>query len=247
MKLRYEEMRPAELVAALEARAVVYMPCGLLEWHGDHLPLGTDGLKAHAICLRAAERTGGVVLPINWIGTHGFDLFTGGLVYERETVRRLMLATLGQIEKVGARVVVLLTGHYGEKQATLVKEVAAEVMRTSGMKVIAQAEYEGVLDERGEVPADHAGKWETSFMLLFRPDLVKMDAFTTGEALVECYDLEDTGEADEASDAEFHAMQRKPWLWNEDLRAQSSPERAAAVVERIVERLARLVEEALGG
>ncbi|MBN1917551.1 MAG: creatininase family protein [Verrucomicrobia bacterium] len=242
MKLRYEEMTPAELVAALEARAVAYMPCGLLEWHGDHLPLGTDGLKAHAICLKAAERTGGVVLPVNWIGTHGFDLFTGGLVYERETVKRVMLATLGQLEKVGARVVVLLTGHYGEKQVALVKEVATEFMRASGVKVIAQPEYEGVVDERDEVPADHAGKWETSFMLLFRPELVQMDAFKTGEAFVECYDCEDTGE-----DAEFHAMQRKPWLWNEDLNAQSSPERAAAVVERIVRRLAGLVQKALGG
>jgi creatinine amidohydrolase len=242
MKLRYEEMTPVELVAALEARAVVYMPCGLLEWHGDHLPLGTDGLKAHAICLRAAEHTGGVVLPINWIGTHGFDLFAGSLVYGRETVKRVLLATLRELEKIGAGVVVLLTGHYGDKQVGVVKEAAEEFMRDSHVKVIALPEYENVVDADGETPADHAGKWETSFMMLFRPELVQMDRFHTGECAIERYQpaFADAGE-------DYHESQREPWIWPDDLRETSSPERAAAVIERIVAQLARLIEDALDG
>ena len=42
---------------------VAYIPAGSLEWHGVQNPLGTDGLKAHAICCEAALRYGGVVLP----------------------------------------------------------------------------------------------------------------------------------------------------------------------------------------
>jgi creatinine amidohydrolase len=245
VKLRYEEMTPAELKAALEARPVAYVPCGLLEWHGDHLPLGTDGLKAHAICLRAAERTGGVVLPVNWIGVHGFDLFAGGIVYGRETVKRVLLGTLREVEKIGAKCIVLLTGHYGENQVNLVKEVAAEFMQRSPVRVIAQPEYEGVADDRGETPADHAGKWETSFMMLFHPELVQMDEFRTGECAIERYETAHGTQAEGATD-DFHDGQRRPWIWNEDLRETASPERAAAVLERIVERLARLVNEALG-
>jgi creatinine amidohydrolase len=244
MKLRYEEMTPAELKTALATRPVVYMPCGLLEWHGDHLPLGTDGLKAHAICLRAAERTGGVVLPVNWIGVHGFDLFAGGIIYERDTVKRAMLCTLRELEKIGAKCVVLLTGHYGENQVRLVKEVAAQFMRHSPVRVIAQPEYEGVTDDRGETPADHAGKWETSFMMLFYPELVRMDRFRTGECAIERYDPARGAGAEEGIN-DFHRGQQQPWIWKEDLRETASAERAAAVLERIVERLARLVNEAL--
>jgi creatinine amidohydrolase/Fe(II)-dependent formamide hydrolase-like protein len=39
----------------------VYVPFGLIEWHGRHLPLGNDALKAHGILVKAAERAGGVV------------------------------------------------------------------------------------------------------------------------------------------------------------------------------------------
>jgi len=243
MKLRYEEMTPAELKAALESRPVVYMPCGLLEWHADHLPLGTDGLKAHAICLRAAERTGGVVLPVNWVGVHGFDMFAGSLVYQRETVKRVMLGTLRELEKIGAKVVVLLTGHYGRNQVDLVKEVADEFMQGSVVCVIAQPEYEEVTDEHGETPADHAGKWETSFMMLFYPKLVRMDKFRTGECAIERYEVAEA--APDGVGEDFHDEQRRPWIWPDDLRDTSSPERGAAVLERIIERLSRLVDEAL--
>ncbi len=38
-----EEMTPAEFRAAVETRPVLILTTGILEWHGDHLPLGTDG------------------------------------------------------------------------------------------------------------------------------------------------------------------------------------------------------------
>jgi creatinine amidohydrolase/Fe(II)-dependent formamide hydrolase-like protein len=39
------------------------VPFGLIEWHGRHLPLGNDAIKAHAILVKCAERFGGVVYP----------------------------------------------------------------------------------------------------------------------------------------------------------------------------------------
>jgi hypothetical protein len=40
-------LRPGQLERALRAFPVVYVPFGLIEWHGRHLPLGNDALKAH--------------------------------------------------------------------------------------------------------------------------------------------------------------------------------------------------------
>jgi len=39
-------MRPAQLEKALREFPVAYVPFGLIEWHGRHLPLGNDALKA---------------------------------------------------------------------------------------------------------------------------------------------------------------------------------------------------------
>ena len=56
-------MRPGQLEAAARRFPVVYVPFGLIEWHGRHLPLGNDALKAHAILVKCAAQVGGVVYP----------------------------------------------------------------------------------------------------------------------------------------------------------------------------------------
>src|SRR5512141_2955950 len=53
-------MRPAQLEKAIRNFPVVYVPFGLIEWHGRHLPLGNDALKAHGILVKCAEEFGGV-------------------------------------------------------------------------------------------------------------------------------------------------------------------------------------------
>ncbi len=53
-KVEYELMRPAEVVAARERCPVAFVPIGPLEWHGPHLPMGTDGLHAHHVAVRVA-------------------------------------------------------------------------------------------------------------------------------------------------------------------------------------------------
>ncbi|UCH36058.1 MAG: creatininase family protein, partial [Armatimonadota bacterium] len=40
-------MRPGQLEAAGRKFPVVYVPFGLIEWHGPQLPLGNDAIKAH--------------------------------------------------------------------------------------------------------------------------------------------------------------------------------------------------------
>ena len=49
-------LRPGQLEKALRAFPAVYVPFGLIEWHGRHLPLGNDALKAHGILVKTAEQ-----------------------------------------------------------------------------------------------------------------------------------------------------------------------------------------------
>jgi creatinine amidohydrolase len=56
-------MLPREIREARERKPVAYLPMGILEWHGEFLPVGNDALKAHALCCRMAEDIGGLVMP----------------------------------------------------------------------------------------------------------------------------------------------------------------------------------------
>src|SRR5687768_7980257 len=67
--VEYEKMTPREICDARDRAPVVYIPAGPLEWHAEHLPLGTDPLHAHFVATGAARRTGGVVLPPTFMGT----------------------------------------------------------------------------------------------------------------------------------------------------------------------------------
>src|SRR5260370_37992881 len=66
-----EFMLPHELSAAGAPCPVAYLPLGSLEFHAAHLPIGLDALSAHGICVRAASRAGGIVLPPLHYGTGG--------------------------------------------------------------------------------------------------------------------------------------------------------------------------------
>lgn len=41
---------------------------GTLEWHGPHMPLGADGIQSKELFVRVAEKIGGVVLPMLFMG-----------------------------------------------------------------------------------------------------------------------------------------------------------------------------------
>ena len=67
--VQFELMKPGEIIEEKKLLPLVFLPVGPLEWHGPHLPLGTDPLIAYEISLRIARDIGGVVLPPFYWGT----------------------------------------------------------------------------------------------------------------------------------------------------------------------------------
>ena len=61
--MNYEGSLPKEFGEELSRAPVAYLPWCALEWHGRHLPLGLDSLKAHSLCEMVADRAGGIVVP----------------------------------------------------------------------------------------------------------------------------------------------------------------------------------------
>ncbi len=40
----YAELTPTAFRERIAQAPIAYLPLGTLEWHGEHLPLGTDGV-----------------------------------------------------------------------------------------------------------------------------------------------------------------------------------------------------------
>jgi creatinine amidohydrolase/Fe(II)-dependent formamide hydrolase-like protein len=154
---------------------------GTLEFHGEHLPFGVDSFEAHALCVRAAERSGGVVLPPVYLASGCLDL-AGTLSFEPELVEAWTRATIGQLAKRGFRAIVVLTGHGPLDLNHLLKRVCAEAEREhEGLSAYALCWLElnaarlGGPEEGEPTTVDHAARIETSWMLALEPDLVHLD------------------------------------------------------------------------
>ena len=155
-------MRPRQLEAAARAFPVVYVPLGLIEWHGRHLPLGTDALKAHAILAKTAELFGGVVYPPVYFHS-GFN---------REHLSPILSELFARLRCSGFKVIIAVSGHNVRAQLDLINGALQPV--TADGTVTGLALWETSLSEGKESGTDHAAKWETSDMMFFYPDLVDL-------------------------------------------------------------------------
>ncbi|MBI2940731.1 MAG: creatininase family protein [Chloroflexi bacterium] len=197
-KVRYEEMLPHEIVAARTRRAVAYLPIGTLEWHGEHLCVGNDAVKAHAMAVRLAEEGGGLVFPaLFWGENRESNLmeadhdpegkiagkmglprsnFAPGYMETSPAEQdqfyvRLLVHMLQQVESLGFKAIVVLAGHYPLLRHA---RAAVELYSLRGKaRAWAVTGYELVRDEIPDA-GDHAAGWETSLLMVLRPDCVDL-------------------------------------------------------------------------
>ena len=161
-------LRPGQLEQALRAFPAVYVPFGLIEWHGRHLPLGNDALKAHAILVKTAEQFGGVVYPPVY--------FHNG--FPQEHMVPVLTALFQRLKKTGARVILGVSGHNVQGQIDMIDKALAPVV--TDQTVAGMGLWEITLSRGPESGTDHAAKWETSNMMFLYPDLVDMSTLGDG-------------------------------------------------------------------
>lgn len=187
-------------VAALDrARTLAILTVSPLEEHGPHLPLGVDGFTARHFARRVAERVvaerpgwSAVLAPPLWLGSFTFE--APGTVGVRQRVVRDAVVDYGEaLARAGFRHVLVSNGHAGPTHLAALDEACARVGRRHGITMaslsgrLAWAFRSGRFLDRVEAAlarpltdaerrafADdaHAGWWETSMMLMLRPDLV---------------------------------------------------------------------------
>jgi creatinine amidohydrolase len=161
-------MRPGQLEDAARKFPVVYVPFGLIEWHGRHLPLGNDALKAHGILVKCAEKFGGVVYPPVY--------FHAG--FNRQNLVPVLTDLFQRLKRTGFRVILGVSGHNIKEQIDMINEALKPVVADGTVAGIGL--WEMTLSRCAESDSDHAAKWETSNMLFFYPHLVDMKELGDG-------------------------------------------------------------------
>jgi creatinine amidohydrolase len=196
---RLEEMSTPALDALDRERTVILLTVSPLEEHGPHLPVGVDAFAARHFAETIAERLvssrpgwSAVLAPTLPLGSFTFD--TVGTITVRQRVVRDAVVDYGDsLARAGFRYILIANGHAGPGHLTALDEAAAIVTRRHGVTMASftghlaweflrgrfvdriEAELGRPLTaaERGAFAEDaHGGWWETSLMLLLRPDLV---------------------------------------------------------------------------
>jgi len=176
-EVRLEFLRPKEIDQAQAECPTIFQPLGTIEWHGVHNVVGVDAVKAHALCVRAAQKGGGVVAPTLYGGVGGLDQpHTFIMDAENSVFSQLLRPWLEQLcremARDGFRAIIILTGHYGAAQQIVVRETAVRMSRALGIPVLGTPEYILAMDVG--YTGDHAAWGETSLMMHLYPDTVDL-------------------------------------------------------------------------
>jgi len=257
-KVRFEEMFPWEIAAAMAEAPLCYLPLGTLEWHGEHAAVGLDALKAHAICALAAERSGGLVVPpLYWSADRREDLpdggyLTGGVEHgERyhvpgsmfwlrpETFHELLLDIYEAMRRRGFQAIVVLSGHWSiAHNIAAIRETGEAFLRahpTTGWLLLTDREVMPDL----HYPLEHAAGSETSLLMAIRPDLVAFDKIFETDRSLRSYYAEEPEHLRRRRETPHKYIGVNPAVAD----ASNDPERATVergqvLLETIVERVA---------
>ena len=155
-----------------EARIAI-LPIGAIEQHGQHLPLGTDWIIADKIAQKLGERLNAYVLPALPYGNSQEHMgFPGTITLRPHTLALIIEDIVLSLRHHGITKVVVLSSHGGN---WIIKPTIRDLnFRYPDMTIIWT---DGALPgEQERIPQDiHSGRGETSTMLFYHPELVKMD------------------------------------------------------------------------
>ncbi len=213
-EVRYQMLRPEQIVARRKECPVVYVPLGTLEWHGLHNPVGADTIQAEGLAVLCAQKGGGLVFPPLYYGESRVESLMEAVAADREKIaekmelpaenfepdkhpftaseqaqnyHKLLIHILAEAESLGFELGVFVAGHY-----PLIDYARAAVLhfnkrrhsRYHGMLAWAVLDY-ALIEDRYDYAGDHAAGWETSHLLALKPETVDLNCLPAkGQELI---------------------------------------------------------------
>ena len=184
----WDQLTSPELYA-LDRKIPVVLPIAATEQHGPHLPLATDRMIGEHFChqlhLHMPEKV--LILPAVAVGCseHHMD-FAGSLTFRHETYLKLVEDLLHAVIYNGFHKILILNSHGGNQgigQVILEKVGKRYPKRKLVLATWWRLAHESLsqITESGRGGVGHAGEFETSLMMLIKPDLVQTAKLEKGQ------------------------------------------------------------------
>jgi creatinine amidohydrolase len=194
-KLNWYELTWRDFQSRNMETAIAVLPIAAVEQHGPHLPVGVDSMIAegHLAAVKAAlpDDIDALFLPLQCVGKSNEHLhFPGTLTLSAESALRAWTEIGESVARAGCRRLVVVNSHGGNM--SVMDIVARELRVRCGMLAVHTAWVRmglpaGLTSERESTFGIHGGDYETSLMLHFRPECVKLDQLADFPSAGESY------------------------------------------------------------
>ena len=188
----WEELTSEDFALAVkQSDGVCVIPLGVIEKHGQQLPLGTDVYTSREVSRRAAEKEYCIIYPYFFAG----QIFEakhqpGTIAYSSDLLFKLLDETCREISRNGIKKIILVNGHGGNSAwlqyfCQIQLESPRDYVVYYTTPSVSQDVQQKIAAMRKTTIGGHADEVETSSMLVVRPDLVKIARATaeSGENL----------------------------------------------------------------
>ncbi len=179
--MQWERLTTPEFSAAVKNTSVCVIAFGVLERHGEHLPLGTDYLNGHRLACLASEIEPAVVFPPFYFGQiYEARCFPGTVTLKPTLLMELVYGVMDEIGRNGFKKIILLNAHGGNDnflpfitQTMLWEKKQYSVYFYDNYREAASTpEWKSIIETSKH---GHACECETSISLANHPELVHLE------------------------------------------------------------------------
>lgn len=176
-RARLDELTSAA-VKAMDADKAI-LPLGSTEFHGPHLPYGSDTFGADALSRAFAEALGRTLVlpPIPYGVSHHHLPFPWTISLRPQTLALVVADVAESLLAHGLRKLLIVSAHDGNHPVA--QAAARQISQDHKISVAVftgwQRKARAVLHGTRSIDLDHAGQSETSLMLYAVPDMVRLD------------------------------------------------------------------------
>lgn len=224
---------------------VVVLPWGAIEPHNYHMPYLTDAYLSHEIAKSSAqlalekENKLCMVMPPIYLGSQNpgqwnlpFCIHTN-----YETQKAILTDIVTSLHTQGFKKLLIVNGHGGNTFKSMIRDLAVKfpdfsILVSNWFDIVPKEDYfEAKID-------DHAGEQETSVLMHFLPELVKLE--TAGKGTLHPWDIQSINEKT--------AWAPRNWAKATDDTGVGNPEKSTAekgkrYAEEVTKRIADLLIE----
>jgi creatinine amidohydrolase len=179
LPVQWESLTSGDFATAIaQAQGACLLPFGILEKHGQQLPLGTDLINVRYVSINAAHKEFAVVFPDYYFG----QIFEarhepGTVAYGASLQLELLQATTDEMARNGCKKVIIVNGHGGnEHLLPFFAQSQLAVPHDYVVYVFGLPDLDRAGRPARKSPHDmHAGEAETSHTMISAPDTVHLD------------------------------------------------------------------------